>query len=150
MYTCMNERLRGGITVSSYPGSPSPFLTSIRTRANNCTQKIEGEGEPGKEPRLPTAIPAVVTLNFFLPTAGMAVGGRGSLPGSPSPSIFHVQLFARVRIEVRKGEGEHGYEASITVVCNVLAMLAVRATGACAERKVQFDSLVYKPCVWPY
>ena len=41
--------------------------------------------------------------------AGMAVGGRGSLPGSPSPSIFRMQLFARVRVlEVRKGEGEPG------------------------------------------
>ena len=72
---------------------------------------IEGEGEPGKESRPPTAIPAVVTLNSFLTTAGMTVGGRGSLLGSPSP-IF------RACIEVRKGEGEPGgnYKVSVYVV----------------------------------
>ena len=78
----------------------------------NCTRKIKGEGEPGKEPRPPTAIPAVVRKEFNVTTAGMAVGGHGSLPGYPSPLIFRVQLFVRVRIEVRKG-GEPGYEATI-------------------------------------
>ena len=41
-------------------------------------------------------------------TAGMAMGGRGSLPGSLSLSIFRVQLFTHVCVKVRKGEGEPG------------------------------------------
>ena len=59
-------------------------------------RKIEGEGEPGKELRLSTAIPAVVTSNFFLTTGGMAVGGRGSLRGFPSTIFLRALIRACV------------------------------------------------------
>ena len=38
----------------------------------------------------------------------VATGGRGSIPGSPSPSIFQIC----VREKVRKGEGEPGDKAT--------------------------------------
>ena len=39
----------------------------------------------------------------------VATGGRASVPGSPSPSIFAYKI--RAREKVRKGEGEPGDEA---------------------------------------
>ena len=39
----------------------------------------------------------------------VATGGRGSVPGSPSPLIFCVKI--RAREKVRKGEGEPGDKA---------------------------------------
>ena len=41
----------------------------------------------------------------------VATGGRGSVPGSPSPSIFAYKF--RAREKVRKGEGEPGDEAML-------------------------------------
>ena len=40
-------------SVASFPGSPFPFLTFFA--CEYYTQKIEGEGEPGTEPRPPVA-----------------------------------------------------------------------------------------------
>ena len=39
--------------LASFPGSPSPFLTFFAREY--YTRKIEGEGEPGTEPRPPVA-----------------------------------------------------------------------------------------------
>ena len=41
--------------------------------------------------------------------ARVATGGCGSIPGSPSPSIFRVKF---TREKIRKGEGEPGDKAS--------------------------------------
>ena len=40
----------------------------------------------------------------------VAMGGRDSVPGSPSPSIFRNKIHAHKK--VRKGEGEPGDEAT--------------------------------------
>ena len=45
----------------------------------------------------------------------VATGGRGSVPGSPSPSIFAYKIRARERVR-KPGEGEPGDEASFLAV----------------------------------
>ena len=72
--------------LASYPGSPSPFL---RNHAHPW-------------PLWPWLTGRII--EFFQTTARVATGGRGSLPGIPSPSIFHMQLFARTY----KGEKRRG------------------------------------------
>ena len=44
----------------------------------------EWEGEPGMEPRPPE----VFSIEFLTNQSREATGGRGSVPGFPSPSIF--------------------------------------------------------------
>ena len=63
-----------------------------------------GRGERGMKKGKLSAIIRFLSKETIQTTAGMAMGGRGSLPGSLSLSIFRVQLFARMcKSEKKRG-----------------------------------------------
>ena len=64
-----------------------------------CKKKLEGEGGPSTEL---CATHGLSQLNFFATTDRNTTGGRGSVQGSPSPSIFHAQYSHRRRGDPRK------------------------------------------------
>ena len=65
---------------------------------------VEGEGEREEGKKLSARFLSKETIQT---TAGMAMGGRGSLPGSLSLSIFSCAII-RTCVKVRKGEGKPG------------------------------------------
>ena len=77
----------------------------------------------------------------------VATGGRGSVPGSPSPSIFRVQN-SRVREKVRKGEGEPGDEARyLTKFAQIRAFFCLEREMAryfITKIKMRFTALLYR------
>ena len=67
--------------------------------------KKKGEGEAGTELCLLLAFPAMVGQQFNYYTAKKATGGRSSIPGSPSPSVFFGDIiFMQVKFKGREWE----------------------------------------------